>query len=576
MKKYVVIASCLAMTLLLSGCGTKVLAEDLSSVETDLNSGSISENNNISSSENNEDNDKITGWIKENGNWYYILGNGDKARNTLVGDYWLDDAGCMVVSQWVNTGDREYYFDATGKKCKMCFCKINGEICYFDEIGEVDNSSGLKKQGPDWYFMGEDGSLCISQEITGIGYFDEEGKLKLYSTIFDSPLGLQYYDEEGKAVFEKVVEVNGILTYFDSLGLRNTSSGWKKSGEDWYYIDKEGEFVTNAWVIYNYLGEDGRMVKNQYVDRYYINEKGSWDNSFTERDWKIDGEWQCNEDIWYFIEGNGKQSIIDFSEVRSIARCGYDYENPETPPEQSYDSYVMAKDKGFDVLLCNLRFTADGVPVCFHYDKINKVARDSNGSEIKQEYSIEELTYEELEKYDWGIYKGEKYRNTKLLSFSEMMSIMKELDTEVYVEIKSGNEEQIVNAVNIAKEYELDISWAGMTLEQCQAVIKADETARVATMPWNISEHEVEELLTLYTGKNKVFFFAYNTAILDDKALDLLLKNDIPFEMGTINTVEEIVNYWNGNYQYCSGIESNCIVAASINLDEFFSEKREQ
>ena len=43
--------------------------------------------------------------------------------------------------------------------------------------------------------------------------------------------------------------------------------------------------------------------------------------------------------------------------------------------------------------------------------------------------------------------------------------------------------------------------------------------------------------------------------------------------MGTINTIEEMVNYWNGNYQYCTGIESNWIVASQINLNEYFGEK---
>ena len=38
--------------------------------------------------------------------------------------------------------------------------------------------------------------------------------------------------------------------------------------------------------------------------------------------------------------------------------------------------------------------------------------------------------------------------------------------------------------------------------------------------------------------------------------------------MGTIDSEIEIVNYLTENYQYCTGIESNKIVAANIDLDQ--------
>ena len=45
-------------------------------------------------------------------------------------------------------------------------------------------------------------------------------------------------------------------------------------------------------------------------------------------------------------------------------------------------------------------------------------------------------------------------------------------------------------------------------------------------------------------------------------------KEGIPFEMGTIDSEIEIVNYLTENYQYCTGIESDKIVAANIDLDQ--------
>lgn len=517
--------------------------------------------------------DVKTGWIKDAEKYYYILPDGECAREMMVDDYWVGEDGVMVTSQWVNTGEGDYYFDSSGKICKLCFQNIDGVLCYFDKNGKIDNTQGLKKEGVDWYYLKENGQLSKNQQVDSIGYFNEDGKLTLYETLFESPLGIQYYGKDGNAVSETVMDIDNQLFYFDSLGLQDASQGWKQSNADWYYMDKNGSLVRDNWVGLYYIGENGKMLRSQYKDRFYINEDGRWEGAFTQGNWKVCGKWKKEENNWYFIGEDGNKSEIDFSRLRSIARCGYDYENPNTPPEQSKESYKLAKEQGFNILLCDLRFTADGVPVCYHYDTINKVARNMDGTEIDMEMSIESMTYAELNEYDWGIYKGEKYKSTKLMSFAEMLSFMEELNSEVYVEIKTGNEIQVKSAVDLAKKYNITISWAGTTMEQCEAVVKANPSARVATMPRNITEEEIKDLLTLKTASNEVFFFAYDTAILTNTTIEILTENNIPFEMGTINTIEEMVNYWNGNYQYCTGIESNWIVASQINLNEYFGEK---
>ena len=99
-------------------------------------------------------------------------------------------------------------------------------------------------------------------------------------------------------------------------------------------------------------------------------------------------------------------------------------------------------------------------------------------------------------------------------------------------------------------------------------MLEADDTARVSTMPRMIRDSEIEELLSLKRENNKVFFFTYDTAMLTDEVLSKLKKEGIPFEMGTIDSEIEIVNYLTENYQYCTGIESNKIVAANIDLDQ--------
>lgn len=343
--------------------------------------------------------------------------------------------------------------------------------------------------------------------------------------------------------------------------------GWQQIDSEWYYYDKSGNPVRNEWIDRYYIGEDGKMVRNQYVDRFFVSEDGSWNGRFEPPNWLMHGIWKKNGNTWTYQYNNITQ-LLDFSQIRSISRLGYDVYSEKTPPEQSEESYRLAVENGFTILLCDLCFTKDSVPVCFHDEYINRIARDENGQELENDIKIADLTYEEILKYDFGIYKGEQYKGTRILKLEEMLRLAQRLNTELYIEIKSGTKSEIGKAVNLSKQFELKISWAGTTYEECLAVVEADNTARISTMPRIIRDTEIQELLSLKRENNEVFFFTYDTAILTDEVLNKLRDERIPFEMGTIDSEVEIVNYLTENYQYCTGVESNRIVASKIDMDQ--------
>lgn len=343
--------------------------------------------------------------------------------------------------------------------------------------------------------------------------------------------------------------------------------GWQQIDSEWYYYDKSGNPVRNEWIDRYYIGEDGKMVRNQYVDRFFVSEDGSWNGRFEPPNWLMHGIWKKNGNTWTYQYNNITQ-FLDFSQIRSISRLEYDVYSEKTPPEQSEESYRLAVENGFTILLCDLCFTKDSVPVCFHDEYINRIARDENGQELENDIKIADLTYEEILKYDFGIYKGEQYKGTRILKLEEMLRLAQRLNTELYIEIKSGTKSEIGKAVNLSKEFGLKISWAGTTYEECLAVVEADNTARISTMPRIIRDIEIQELLSLKRENNEVFFFTYDTAILTDEVLNKLRDERIPFEMGTIDSEVEIVNYLTENYQYCTGVESNRIVASKIDMDQ--------
>lgn len=136
-----------------------------------------------------------------------------------------------------------------------------------------------------------------------------------------------------------------------------SETGWQQQGSDWYYYDESGNPVQNEWVEqYYYIGEDGKMVRNQYVDRFFVSQYGNWNPRFEAPYWLMHGEWKKNGNAWSY-QYNGIVQTMDFSQIRSIYRLGYDTSNEKTPPEQSEEAYRLAAEKGFTIVLCDLCFT---------------------------------------------------------------------------------------------------------------------------------------------------------------------------------------------------------------------------
>ena len=81
-----------------------------------------------------------------------------------------------------------------------------------------------------------------------------------------------------------VLSAAALLAIGASMTSFAATRGWVQEGEDWVYLDNDGERVFNQWKrsgdFYYYLGEDGVMVTDQLVHDdtldayYYVNENG--------------------------------------------------------------------------------------------------------------------------------------------------------------------------------------------------------------------------------------------------------------------------------------------------------------
>lgn len=105
------------------------------------------------------------------------------------------------------------------------------------------------------------------------------------------------------------VEEHGTWMYYDADGYYLTDS-WKKVGNDWYYLNSDGELEFNARVDEYYVGEDGKRVINQWVA---IANDIDWDiPDAPENYWyyfgkdgkAITSKWLNLNDKWYYFNGD--------------------------------------------------------------------------------------------------------------------------------------------------------------------------------------------------------------------------------------------------------------------------------
>ena len=88
------------------------------------------------------------------------------------------------------------------------------------------------------------------------------------------------------------------------------AQGWVKSGNTWYFYNKNGTLARNTWAGDYWLGADGKMVTNAWVDngRYYVGSNGAWvknaqkpaTTNTAKKGWVQSGA------SWYYLDAQGR------------------------------------------------------------------------------------------------------------------------------------------------------------------------------------------------------------------------------------------------------------------------------
>ena len=175
-----------------------------------------------------------SGWVKQDGAWYYFDGNGNPVKNTWQGSYYLKADGKMAQSEWI-----------------------------YDDSYQA------------WYYLKSDGSYAYST-WQGAYYLKSNGKMAKGEWVYDSSYQAWYYLKSGGSYARNAWQGN---YYLKSDG-KMAKGEWVYDAtyQAWYYLKSDGSYAYSTWQGNYYLKSNGKMAVNEWVDggRYYVGADGVW------------------------------------------------------------------------------------------------------------------------------------------------------------------------------------------------------------------------------------------------------------------------------------------------------------
>ncbi len=222
-----------------------------------------------------------SGWMEQDGNWYYMNPN---SRSRGYG---------KVMTGWQSIGGKRYCFNGDGVMLK----NVWQDGFYLTDSGAIA-TGWLELDGFRYYLEPNSRSKSYGKIVTGwqiIGgnwyYFDESGRMVTGAWIEG------YYLSADGSMATGLQTIDGITYYMNAKGEKQT--GWQQVRGKWYYFDENGCALKGTWTEDGYyLTEDGSMATGlQTIDgvTYYMNAKGEKQT-----------DWQQVGGKWYFFDDSGR------------------------------------------------------------------------------------------------------------------------------------------------------------------------------------------------------------------------------------------------------------------------------
>lgn len=105
-------------------------------------------------------------------------------------------------------------------------------------------------------------------------------------------------------------------------------------------------------------------------------------------------------------------------------------------PENTMPAFRAAVQQGYSTIELDVSVTADEQFVLLHDGTLNRTGRNADGSKFRAPVAIEDITYAETQAYDFGIWRGEAFRGTKMPLLTEVLAFARRSGVRLKIDNK--------------------------------------------------------------------------------------------------------------------------------------------
>ena len=240
--------------------------------------------------QNNTSSATTSGWVKQDGAWYYFDGNGNPVKNTWQGSYYLKADGKMAQSEWIYDSSYQawYYLKSDGSYAKNAwqgayYLKSNGKMAQSEWVYDASYQAWyyLKSDGSyvysAWqgnYYLKSDGKMAKNERVDGGRYYvDATGLWKANSKVTNKG---SYYSLQGK--YDEIVVANKHYPmskdYYPGENATAKAAFLKliaQMQEEGYAISDNysgfRSYATQAQLYQSYVNQEGQAAADRYSAR---------------------------------------------------------------------------------------------------------------------------------------------------------------------------------------------------------------------------------------------------------------------------------------------------------------------
>lgn len=218
-----------------------------------LGAGFLATNSNVQAAEQNN-----TGFVRQNDKVYYVE-NGKKLSGWKSIDVYSEEKKEVVDKTWI-------YLNQSGE-VQTGWLKDNGTWYYLNELTGDQKGIAVMKKGffevnKTWYYFDESGAMKENQwfqQKDGWYYADKSGALKVYEWF---QVGRKWYfaTEKGTIVTNAWIKSNDEVYHFNESGVM-AENEWFEANGGWFYASKSGAILRNTKTPDGYyVNENGQWI----------------------------------------------------------------------------------------------------------------------------------------------------------------------------------------------------------------------------------------------------------------------------------------------------------------------------